>query len=327
MILLSRSEVEKLLTIEECIEAVERAFVQYASGGIAAPPGILGTHLAGGGFHVKTAVLGTDRVYYAAKINANFPGNPDRLGLPAIQGVIGLFDAVSGQPLCLLDSIEITTLRTAAASAVAARHLARTNADTVAVYGCGNQGRANLRALAIVRPIRRVFALDQDRRRREEFSQPMSRELSIAVEATDDVVSALSSSSICVTCTPSRQPIFPLAAIRPGHFIAAVGADSPVKWEIDPRVLAESRVVTDITAQAATIGDLHHAIDAGLMSEADVYAELGEVCAGSRPGRTTEEDVFVFDSTGTALQDVAAAALVFERAASREVGLKWSLNE
>jgi alanine dehydrogenase len=323
--LLSRSEVARLLTMEECIDAVERAFAQYAEGGVIAEPGVLGTHVEGGGFHVKTAVLGSGRIYYAAKINANFPGNPARLGLPAIQGVIALFDAVSGQPLSLLDSIQITTLRTAAATAVAARHLAQPNADMVAVYGCGNQGRANLQALASVRPIRRAFALDLDRSRREEFAEVMSRELSISVEATDDILSALRSSPICVTCTPSRQPIFPLEALRPGHFIAAVGADHPEKWEIDPRVMEASRVVTDITAQASTIGDLHHAIAAGLMTPDKVFAELGEVCAGIRPGRTAADEIFVFDSTGTALQDVAASAMVFERASSGDQGTMWAV--
>jgi alanine dehydrogenase len=193
------------------------------------------------------------------------------------------------------------------------------------VYGCGNQGRANLQALASVRPIRRAFALDLDRSRREEFAEVMSRELSISVEATDDILSALRSSPICVTCTPSRQPIFPLEALRPGHFIAAVGADHPEKWEIDPRVMEASRVVTDITAQASTIGDLHHAIAAGLMTPDKVFAELGEVCAGIRPGRTAADEIFVFDSTGTALQDVAASAMVFERASSGDQGTMWAV--
>lgn len=132
-LLLTRQDVRRLMSIDDCIDAVEDAFRQHALGH-SISPGVLGSHVPGGGFHVKTAGLAADRQpVFAAKVNANFPGNPMRFGLPTIQGVIVLFDAVDGRPLTILDSIEITSVRTAAASAVAARYLALEDAATVTV--------------------------------------------------------------------------------------------------------------------------------------------------------------------------------------------------
>lgn len=314
MLFLSRHDVASLLSLGECIDAVADAFLRHARGELPAVPGVLGAHVHGGGFHVKTAALGSSPGYFAAKINANFPDNHVRYALPTIQGVIALFDLRSGKPLAILDSIEITILRTAAASAVAARHLARAGAHVVTIYGCGAQGRSHLRALSLVRPITHAYALDLDPARAAAFADDLGRELAIAITPNESLATALIASDICVTCTPARQPVLRAAMLRPGHFIAAVGADSPDKQELDPAVLAQSRVVVDLVEQAASIGELHHAISAGIMTESDIHGELGQILAGQRPGRTSPEEVFVFDSTGTALQDVAAAALVFERA-------------
>jgi alanine dehydrogenase len=162
-----REDVLRLLRMPDCIDAVERAFLRHARGETI-PPGVLGAHVEGGGFHVKSAGLldpAEGRPVFAAKVNANFPGNPDRTGLPTIQGVIALFDAANGRLLALLDSIEITSLRTAAENAVAAKYLAPDPA-IVTICGCGAQSRSQLRALACVRTITRILALDPSADRR-----------------------------------------------------------------------------------------------------------------------------------------------------------------
>ena len=176
MLFLDRDEVAALLPMPACIDAIERAFIAHATGDLPARPGVLGTHVANGGFHVKTAVIGPAPGYYAAKINANFPDNAARHGLPTIQGLIALFDAESGRVLAVMDSIEITIRRTAAASAIAARHLARSDASTLLVCGCGIQGRAHVRSLALVRPLRRVLAFDKDPGRATAFADGMRAE-------------------------------------------------------------------------------------------------------------------------------------------------------
>jgi alanine dehydrogenase len=326
MLFLDRQDVIALLPMTECIAAVERAFATHASSALPAEPGVLGSRVEGGGFHVKTAALGTAPGYFAAKINANFPDNPGRHGLPAIQGMIGLFDLATGRPLALLDSIEITTLRTAAASAIAARFLARADATTLLVCGCGNQGRAHLRALSLVRRLRRVLAHDRDPAQLSAFIREMAPETGLDIEAADDLASAFPACDIAVTCTPARGILVSAEDIRPGQFIAAVGADSEGKQELDPEVLRRSRVVADVARQAERMGELQHAIAAGLMSVGDLHAELGQLITGARPGRNSAEQIFVFDSTGTAVQDVAAAALVYEQARATRRGRELSLD-
>ncbi len=322
LLLLTRRDVAALLDLSDTIRVVEAAFRNHAEGRIPIPPGVLGAHFEDGGFHIKTGALPEPR-YFAAKINANFPANPKRFGLPTIQGLIALFDAERGTPLALMDSIEITILRTAAASAVAARYLARTDAATVTICGCGNQGKSHLRAMMQVRPIRRAFAVDAQPETARWFAEALTAELSIDVQMLESLAEAVGQSDICVTCTTSRRPILTAAMVRPGMFIAAVGADNPEKQELEPEVLSMSKVVVDLLEQAAVMGDLHHAIAAGAMAAASVHAELGQVVAGQRAGRTSEEETFVFDSTGTALQDVAAAALVYERAVETGKGQRW----
>src|SRR6476646_10287192 len=160
-LLLSRDDVQQLLTPDACIAAVEDAFRQLGRGQVP-PPGILGMHSGEGGFHVKAGFLTLDRPYFAAKLNANFPQNAALHGLPTIRGAVILSDAGNGAPLAIMDSISITALRTAAATAVAAKYLARQECGTVFICGCGGQAAAQLRALLCVRKPREVLVFDQD---------------------------------------------------------------------------------------------------------------------------------------------------------------------
>jgi alanine dehydrogenase len=321
-LVLTRDDVRRLLPVETCIEAVEAAFRDHA-GGRSIPPGVLGSHVTGGGFHVKTAgLLGAEgeRPTFAAKVNANFPSNPTRHGLPTIQGIVVLFDAENGRPLAVIDSIEITSLRTAAASAVAARYLARPNAATVTVCGCGEQGRSHLRALKCIRPLRRVLAFDTDAARAEAYAAQMSRELDLDIVPVRELGDATRAGDIWVTCTPSRRWFVGREHVAAGALVLAVGADNPEKHEIEPELLATSTVVVDVLEQCASIGDLHHALEAGVMRREDVYAELADVVGGRRRGRERADEIIVFDSTGTALEDVAAARLVYREALTAGAG-------
>ncbi len=323
-LLLTRADAAALLPLDDCIAAVEAAFRLHAEGRTL-PPGVLGVPSDDGGFHIKAAGLRLSRTWFAAKCNGNFRHNAERFGMPGIQGLILLCDGDNGYPLAVIDSIEITTLRTAAATAVAARRLARADSKVLAVAGCGNQGRAHVRALSRVRPIERVLAFDIDAARARRFARDLATETGLDVRATEDLPAAVRASDVCVTCTPSRSAYLMLEDVPPGLFLAAVGADNDDKQEIDPRVLACSRVVVDILEQCATIGELHHALAAGLMTRESVHAELADLVAGRKPGRAGREEVFVFDSTGTALQDVAAAVALFERASEAGAGVRLDL--
>ncbi len=325
-LVLTRRDVAALLPLDACIAAVEQAFRLHGEGKTTAP-GVLGLHVQRGGFHIKAGVLELARPYFVAKTNANFPDNPGRYGLPTIQGVLVLADAELGTPLAVMDSMEITTLRTGAATAVAARYLAHPDARTATVVGCGTQGRVQLRALRAVRAVERVYACDLDAEAAARFARDMAADLGLEAQPIADVSYAARRSDVIITCTTSRAPLLGPDDVRPGTFVAAVGADNPEKHEIAPALMAASRIVVDVLEQAATMGDLHHALAAGVVTRSDVRAELGEVVAGRKPGRASPTETIVFDSTGMALQDVAAAAAVYERALETGRGLAVSLAE
>ena len=324
--LLTQSDVAALLTMDECIAAVEAAFRAYGEGRAGAP-GILGMHAARGGFHIKAGFLDAGRAFFAAKLNANFPGNPARFQMPTIQGAVVLCDADNGFPLAIMDSIEITSRRTAAATAVAAKHLARRDAHVATVCGAGIQGRVQIQALASVRELTQVFVFDQDEARARRLARALDSEISAHVTAVSDLAEAVRGSDLCITCTTARGFFLRKEMVSPGTFVAAVGADNPEKQEIDPELLACSTLVVDLLEQCATIGDLHHALAAGVMTTAGVHAELGEVVAGKKPGRTSPDEITIFDSTGMALQDVAAAAAVYTSAYAAGRGLRVVLGD
>jgi ornithine cyclodeaminase/alanine dehydrogenase-like protein (mu-crystallin family) len=319
-LILTRRDVAALLDLRACIAAVEEAFRQHALG-TAVPPGVMAVQATDGGFHVKAAGIRQPRPLFAAKVNANFRHNRERHGLPTIQGVIVLADLDDGRLLALLDSTEITLQRTAAATAVAADRLARQGASIVTVVGCGGQGRAQLRALACVRPIAAVHAFDIDERACRRFAGEMAPEIGAPVRVAGDVHAALRQADVVVTCTTSHEPIVRPGDLRPGTFLAAVGADAPDKQEVDVGVMATATVVADVLAQSLTIGDAHHAVAAGLLTPGDVYAELGEIVCERKAGRRSDDEIIVFDSTGMAVQDVATSALVYQRALDAGVGL------
>lgn len=325
VLLLSRGDVRELLSMDDCIEAVENAFVAAAEGR-APQPRALGFSVTDGGFHVKVASLALERPYFVAKLNANFPSNRERFGLPTIQGLVLLTDSKNGRPLAVLDSMEITILRTGAATAVAARRLARADASVVTILGCGNQGRVSLRALSRVRALQRVYLWDIDADVAARLANEARAEhgQAIVMEVISDRTSGTRESDIVVTCTPSREPILMRGDVRVGTFVAAVGADSETKHEIAVDLLRGAKVVTDDAEQCSRIGDLHHAIAAGALRCDEVHANLGDVLSGKKPGREGEDEIILFDSTGTALQDVAAAALVYERALTSGRGTRFS---
>ncbi len=324
LLLLGRRAVAELLPLSACIDAVEAAF-RLLGEGRAPAPGTLAHPVRGGGFHVKIASIESGRRYFAAKVNGNFSDNPDRRGLPTIQGVVVLCDADTGTPLAVLDSGEVTALRTGAATAVAARRLARADSKVATIVGCGVQGRVQLRALRAVLPLTRVFAVDIDGARARALCDEARADGSLRAEATDDLEAAVSASDVCVTCTSARRPVLRRAWVRPGTFVAAVGADAPDKQELEPALLAAGRVVVDVLEQCAAIGELAHALREGVLTRGDVAAELGQVVAGLRPGREGPDEIVVFDSTGTAIQDVAAAALAYERALAAGRGVPADL--
>ena len=294
---LDRAEVARLAGPADYLAAVEAAFRALGEGTIRAAAV---AHAAGidGGFHIKSA-SGAAPARVAIKINGNFPGNPERRGLPTIQGCLMLADARDGRLLAVMDSVELTARRTAASTALAARYLSRPASSTLAMVGAGAQAGYHLEALLALPgcSLRVLNCHDRDAARAEALRERAGA-LGLQARVFDSAAGACRGADIVVTCTPSRQALLAAGDIAPGCFIAAVGADHSDKQELAPALLARARVVTDLTVQAAAIGDLHHAIEAGAMRADGVVAELAEIVCGRVAGRIDASDIVVFDSTG-----------------------------
>jgi alanine dehydrogenase len=325
-VILSRRDVASLLTIEECMNSVEAAFKMFAEGQAAAPK-VLGLHTTTGGLHIKAGIMNLNGNYIVAKMNSNFQENPIKRNLPTIQGVIAVFNADNGAVLALMDSIEITILRTGAATGIASKYLSKKNSEAITIYGCGNQGLISLQAISANRDLKTVYLYDTNRSQAEKLLKEIATfHKPIEAVCVNDVKSAIKDSDIVVTCTTSKTPIIDLEDVRPGTFIAAVGCDSEEKSEIHPRLISASKIVSDFTEQTAAFGDLHHAIEEGLVTKSHVHAELGEIIAGQKRARENDDEIIVFDSTGTALQDVAAALIVYEGAIVKGLGYKFDFQ-
>ncbi len=331
-LLLKRSDIESLMTWEDYINGMETAFGMIAEGR-SFGSGMLHADAEESEFHIKSGGLHLSRPYLAIKSNGSCYTNMSRFGLPNMMGTIMLFDAENAFPLAILDSIDITRKRTGATTAVAATYLARQNSKTVLICGCGNQGRIQLTALKEVISPETVYAWSRNPETGEDFveemetfAEEMSSALSLDVRPAPDLKSVARGSDIIVTCTPSRKTYLYADWIRPGTFISAIGADSPDKQENDPQLLAKGKVIVDLPEQCARVGELHHALEAGLMTVDDIAGTLGEVITGQVKGRISDEETIIFDATGTAIQDAAGAALCYEKAAEKGVGQFVDLN-
>jgi ornithine cyclodeaminase/alanine dehydrogenase-like protein (mu-crystallin family) len=324
LIVLSKQDLMALMPFGSYVDAVADAFRLHAEGRAVSPPPM---HIPaeGGGFHVKAGSLPIGSGYTAIKVNGNFPNNRATHGLPTIQGAILLFDTATGSPVALLDSIEITIKRTGAATAVAARYLARPESQVAMIFGCGTQGRVQLAALRHVLDIRRVFLCDKDNAAAKAFACEIAAG-GLDVDVPVKPLLAARASDVIITCTSSKMPFLGPSDVRAGTFIAAIGADNPEKSEIDPALMAKAVVVTDLTEQCSCMGDLHHAVVSGAMRVEDVHAELGELVVGRKPGRTQSQEITLFDGCGVGIQDVAASARAYELARSGGAGQTLTLQ-
>jgi ornithine cyclodeaminase/alanine dehydrogenase-like protein (mu-crystallin family) len=309
-------EVRAALDMPSLIEAVERAFVAYSTGRAELPSVIhLSVPEADGEIHVKAGHL-HGASHYAVKVSSGFYGREPA----AIDGLVLVFDATDGAlAALLLDNGYVTDARTGAAGGVAARHLAPERVERVAVIGTGVQARYQLDALACVRSFERVRVWGRSPDRAERCVSDLRERPGLPEGASYDAAStvreAVRDADVVITCTASREPLVEAAWLSPGAHVTALGSDAADKRELEVGVLAAADVlVVDSRSQCARIGELHHALETGVVSSPDVVAELGEVVAGRRPGRNSDRQMTVCDLTGVGVQDVAAAALVLERA-------------
>ncbi|MEO8242550.1 MAG: cyclodeaminase [bacterium] len=300
------------------VDVVERAFVTLAKGGVVMPP-VLSMHLAEahGEVDVKTAyVPGFDG--FAIKVSPGFFDNP-KLGLPSLNGLMILFSATTGLVEALyLDNGYLTDIRTAAAGAVAARHLAPQNVTTAGVIGTGVQARLQMQAAHLVRPFTRALVHGRDLTKAQSCAADLQATLGIPVEAVADAAHLVAECQLVTTTTPAREPVLRAEWLHPGLHITAMGSDQDGKNEIDPKaIVSADAYVCDRVSQCEALGELRTALAAGLWDKG-TPAELGEVIIGTKPGRISPDDITIVDLTGTGVQDTAIATHV--RARFRDAG-------
>ncbi len=325
-LLLTRSDVESVLTMREAIDAVEDGFRRLAQEKVSMPqrtvirlPDHHGVHLA------MPACIAGDPGVLSVKVVTVYPDNPERFGMPTTIGTLLLNDPRNGSLLALMDAGYLTAVRTGAASGVATRYLAREDARTVGLFGAGAQARTQLWAVCEVRPIECAVVFDPIREARESFAAEMSAKLSIPVTATEDPLECLRA-DIVVAASSSRTPLFEGAQLRPGTHVNGVGAHSPDARELDAEAMRRSRVVVDhLPACLAEAGEIILAIREGAMKESHLEASLGEVVAGLKPGRRSREEITIFKSVGLAVQDAATADRVYRLALAAGRGTEFRI--
>jgi len=321
VLVLTKEEIESVLTIEDAIDAVEDGFKAYNSGRAVIPfPVALQVPDHNGDIHIKPGYIkgyGT----YTIKIASGFYDNP-KLGLATSHGMLLLFDSKTGFPLCFeVDRCFLTDLRTAAAGAVAARALAKKSVGRVAVIGTGTQARLQIEALSKVRKFDELRVWGRNPENVKKYAADMRKVLKAKVVPTKTVEEAVVGSEIVVTTTMSSTPLVKAAWVGRGTHITAMGSDSPEKQELDTALLGKAdKIVVDSLRQCAQLGEVHHALEDGTITEKDVHAELGEVLLGKKPGRESDDEITICDLTGIAVQDVVTSQLVYERALKKKIG-------
>jgi len=305
----------------DTVACVENAFEALATKNVVMPP-ILSMSIPekNGEVDVKTAyVPGLDS--FAIKISPGFFDNV-KLGLPSLNGLMVAFSANTGVvEALLLDNGYLTVVRTAAAGAMAAKHLARADATTVAILGGGEQGRLQLEALTLVRPIERAAIWARRPEQAAESAAATTAKLGIEVVACDTARDAVRGADIIVTTTPSTEPILMADWLEPGQHITAMGSDSDHKNELEPNCLVKADLyVCDRQSQCMALGELRPAVAAGLVDAETVFPEIGQIIAGQVPGRTSDAQITICDQTGTGIQDTAIAALARQRCGAAGIG-------
>lgn len=331
MLVLSRQDVEQLLTMEDAIAAVTEGYRQLASGRVTMPQRVATVVEPHNGIHLSMpAFVGGgegDPGTLAIKIVTVFSDNPVRYGEPTIQGVVLLHDARTGQPLALMDAEHLTAMRTGAASGVATQLLARPDARVATVLGSGVQARTQLLAVCTVRPIERAFVYSLNAEGDNLFAQQMSERLGISVERALDMRAAVSAADVICTATNSQEPLFDGAWLQPGVHVNGIGSYTRTMRELDTTTIVRSRLFVDgRTAAQTEAGDVVIPVAEGAITYAHVVGEIGGVLLGQAPGRTSPADITVFKSVGMAVQDAVTAPLVYNRALAQGLGQRVTLT-
>ena len=326
MLIINHSQVRELLPMQDCMEVVGKALADLARGEGVQPlrsgilrPGRQGVLAWMPGSLAAGQVFGIKVLSVVEK--------PGELGVESHQGGVMIFDPKNGSPLALCEAGAITAVRTAAVSALATDKLARPDAVTATILGAGTQASSHIEAMLAVRPIERIRVWSRDADKVQAFAKEQAVRHGVTVEAAADIASAIAGADIVCTTTSAREPVLFAEMLEPGMHINAVGASIPSWREIDPGVLPLVSLFTDRRESLRNeAGEFIDAVKTGLVEQGLVVPEIGEVLNGDHPGRTSETEITLFRSLGLAVEDIASAQLVYQRAVKESVGTHVDLG-
>ncbi len=325
MLLLNQNEVMRVLDMAQCIDAVEKAFVELASGTAVLPPRINLFTEEGLGLYMPAYLKGMGAL--ACKVVASYINNPAKHSLPTILGKILLQEPETGDVICIMDGGYLTAVRTGAASGVATRYLAREDrGQKVGVFGAGVQARTQLQAITIARSIAGAYEYDVSYESVSRFIREITEKLQLEIIRAASPDQILAEANIICTASSSPAPLFDGSKVREGTHINGVGSHTPNARELDTDIIQRLKVIADsYDACLNEAGDIMSPIQEGAIDKSHLYAELGEVITGKKPGSANAREITLFKSNGLAIQDVAAAKLVYDKAVQVCVGTSVEL--
>lgn len=327
-LLLKKEEVRGLISMKEVIAAVEEAYKGFNSDQVVQPDYIgIDLHPPRGDIDFKLGYYKGNEIISMKASSGGFPDNPTTFGVPSGMGTILLFDARSCALVCVMDGSLITGLRTGAAGAVSVKALARKSSRKVTSIGTGNQARMQLRAISQVMKIEAVHAWDHHADSLASFKADMERELGIPVFVAKSKQAAVEQADILITTTRGKGSVVEAGWVQPGTHIVAIGTDAKGKQEFDPEVFRHAKTVVDSVLQCSEKGEMQHALRLNILPKDGIHAEIGEVLLGKKPGRTSDEEITIFDSTGMAIQDNTTAHKIYQNALANKVGTFFEFIE
>jgi ornithine cyclodeaminase/alanine dehydrogenase len=320
-LLLNKENVSRLITMKEVIETVEEAYQAFNSGQVTQPPYTC-IHLPPprGEIDFKLGYCQANEIISMKASSGGFPNNPLAHGVPSGMGTILLFDARTCALICVMDGSLITGLRTGAAGAVSVKVLARKNAKTVTAIGTGNQARMQIRAIREVMKIEAIHAWSNHSQTLARYKADIEREFSIPVVIARSKQEAVEQADILITTTRGKGSLVEADWIKPGTHIVAIGTDTQGKQELEPEIFKKAKIVNDSMAQCIEKGETWHPLNKNIITKDDIHGELGEILLGNKPGRETEEEITIFDSTGMAIQDNTTATKIYRNAMDSGTG-------
>lgn len=319
-LLLNKDEVSKLIDMQMVIDAVEKGYVAFNQKK-AIQPNIMSIEIPknNGELDIKACYLeSTDKI--SVKAASGFWDNRKKYNINNSLSTVIIFDGKTGAPKCIMDGSLITGYRTGAAGAISSKYLAKNNSKIIAIIGCGNQAKMQVKALKEILDFKKINVWSISPKDMQDYKTDVEEMLGVSVNVCDTAKNAVNNADIIISTTPSKEPIVKKDWLKKGVHIVAVGADMEGKQELDENIFADAKIVNDNIAECIHRGETQNPINKSIIKKSDIYSEIGEIIAGEKIGRENDSEITIFDTTGMAVQDNVTAIAIYEAAIKQNIG-------